>query len=527
MFRPMLAVAIGLITAAGASAQWNPSAIELALFGPERPVRVRLHVTLDGRPLVQGWRTHVENWFRFLDRDGDNILSENELNFAPPPPAMLQGMRQGNIVYATGLGIPADNFGDKRSATLAEFADYYLASGAGPVSSVQGSNSADPLSQALFNRLDLDKDGKLSRAELDASSRTLRQLDLDDDDTVSTAELAPNRNFNGEVVFDARVQVTAQQPAINLVILGSKSSSQVVFTRYDRNKDGKLEPAEFTVDAKVFAQLDGDDNGSLSREELDAWATMAPEAEWTTAWALPSGAARVSQKGGTANRLSLTEMDIQFIPLARPGGTRASPAQYLLKLFRAGDASGRGFVERDDLKAREVQVLGQMFAFLDRDGNGKLTEKEVQALVDLQSEALSCHISVSFSEQGRGLFALLDADRDGRLSPRELRTAWSRLEARDRDKDVAIAPTEIPHQCTFTAGLGFQALTFRPGSNPIAIGGPSYPPGTPAWFMKMDINADGEVSRREFLGAEADFRRFDANADGVLSAEEAMQARKQ
>ena len=33
---------------------------------------------------------------------------------------------------------------------------------------------------------------------------------------------------------------------------------------------------------------------------------------------------------------------------------------------------------------------------------------------------------------------MLDTDRDGRLSQRELRSAWSRLEARDRDRDGAI-----------------------------------------------------------------------------------------
>jgi Ca2+-binding EF-hand superfamily protein len=272
----------------------------------------------------------------------------------------------------------------------------------------------------------------------------------------------------------------------------------------------------------VFATLDSDANGSLSLAELEAWHKLAPEAEWATAWSMPEGKAANSQKSGSAHRLSLADMDIQFIPLPRPGGKRASPAQYLLKLFRSADPGGRGYVEPNDLKAKDVQVLGQMFAFLDRDANGKLTEKEVQALVDLQAEALSCHVTLSFSDQGRGLFALLDADRDGRLSQRELRSAWSRLEARDRNRDGAIVPDEIPHQCSLVAGLGFQAMTFRPGANFMAGGGPAYPAGTPAWFIKMDINADGEVSRREFLGATAEFRRIDANSDGVLTAEEAI-----
>src|SRR5207237_83359 len=105
---------IGLLALFAVSVAWaqtasDPNAMQLALFGPERPVRVRLHVSIDGRPVVQAWRAHIENWFRFLDRDGDNLLSKDELRLAPPAPAMLQGMRQGNIVYATGLGVDLGN----------------------------------------------------------------------------------------------------------------------------------------------------------------------------------------------------------------------------------------------------------------------------------------------------------------------------------------------------------------------------------------------------------------------------------
>ena len=43
----------------------------------------------------------------------------------------------------------------------------------------------------------------------------------------------------------------------------------------------------------------------------------------------------------------------------------------------------------------------------------------------------------------------------------------------------------------------------------------------PLWFRKMDRNRDGDVSRKEFLGSEAEFRKIDANGDGLISADEA------
>jgi hypothetical protein len=41
------------------------------------------------------------------------------------------------------------------------------------------------------------------------------------------------------------------------------------------------------------------------------------------------------------------------------------------------------------------------------------------------------------------------------------------------------------------------------------------------WFRKMDRNADGDVSRSEFLGTKAEFDAIDADKDALISLEEA------
>jgi hypothetical protein len=119
-----------------------------------------------------------------------------------------------------------------------------------------------------------------------------------------------------------------------------------------------------------------------------------------------------------------------------------------------------------------------------------------------------------------GLFTLLDANRDGRLTKRELRAARAPAVAvspvkASGDKAGAITPADIStrHTLVIAAGPPGHAM---PGSD-------SAPAGTaaPLWFRKMDRNADGEVTPREFLGPLDAFKRLDANHDGVLTPDEA------
>ena len=43
----------------------------------------------------------------------------------------------------------------------------------------------------------------------------------------------------------------------------------------------------------------------------------------------------------------------------------------------------------------------------------------------------------------------------------------------------------------------------------------------PAWFTKMDINGDGDISPKEWLGDEETFNEIDTDKDGLISAAEA------
>src|SRR5262249_29916790 len=119
------------------------------------------------------------------------------------------------------------------------------------------------------------------------------------------------------------------------------------------------------------------------------------------------------------------------------------------------------------------------------------------------------------------LFKLLDANGDGKLSARELKTAWARLKHLDTDGDGCIHEKELARQfqIAFEGGQpgGRDFMDRRPGTD----ARPAYNPKTPLWFKRMDRNGDGDVSFREFLGTRAEFNAIDTDGDGLISPEEA------
>ena len=65
-------------------------------------------------------------------------------------------------------------------------------------------------------------------------------------------------------------------------------------------------------------------------------------------------------------------------------------------------------------------------------------------------------------------------------------------------------------------------VAFRPGMG-MERRGPA-PARGPLWFRKMDLNGDGDVSPREFLGTLEAFKKLDLDGDGLISREEAEAA---
>jgi Ca2+-binding EF-hand superfamily protein len=547
----------------------DDDAQDVVFFSDTRPVLIRLHVRLDGKPYGAAWEAYVHELFNYLDRNGDGVLSKEEAARAYSG-RQFQAMREGG--YTTGIGGAATyaTFGEldtdeDEEVTYEEFRAYYRRSGAGGLqiyhSPLGRAATSDPLTDTLFRLLDTNKDGKLSKEELDAAERVLRPFDEDDNELVSARELMGESGVNfydPNVGFDTMGMDRRPRPEQNssfFLVTPDSSPNRLtqrlaladkVIKRYDKDGDGRLTREEIGLDRDVFAALDTNKDGLLDAVELMKLLRRPPDIEAVvrlgkidardspTDVVAPGGKARAlasAVRPGTAGTLLITLGDSQ-IDLRRTdavtGATDeqlkaqadATRARYVAR-FKEADKEGRGYVELADLKKPGYDQLTTLFASADRDGDGKLTEAEVNAWFDLMSKAVGSYVSLAVTENGRGLFDILDANRDGSLGLRELRTAWDRLRPYDRDGDGRISRAEIPRQFQLTLGLGQAAAFSRPLGGPGMGQAMAVTARGPVWFRKMDRNGDGDVSLREFLGTREEFEKIDTDHDGLISVEEA------
>jgi Ca2+-binding EF-hand superfamily protein len=184
-----------------------------------------------------------------------------------------------------------------------------------------------------------------------------------------------------------------------------------------------------------------------------------------------------------------------------------------------------GYVTEKDIAGPQFQSLRVLFDMIDRDADGRMSKAEFDTFVKLQQSFTRLPLSLVYSAQTPSLFQILDENGDGRLSVREARNAWDRL--------IALEPADKAH-VTRAALQPQGALRFGRTSEVFSVNPTTaytQPPVRqtnkgPLWFRKFDRNADGELSRAEFPGTQAEFDRIDTTHDGYISPDEAEAADK-
>ncbi len=385
-------------------------------------------------------------------------------------------------------------------------------------------------------------------------------MDENEDEIVTTRELVPNAaNPNQFAALLAmggagnRNKATSS-PLLVPVLTRDEVPADLATRmqeRYGTKEKGKdLHQKDLGLDEATFKKLDTNGNGKLDSTELGGFVKRTPDIELVLRLGKKKDAeARMEVVTGEGRSpladkfkpnemlglldLGLTRAELRPNDQEGPDRIALMRQDYLIQ-FRQVDTNGDGVV--DAAEAKGNGRLNRLFKAMDRDGDGKLTEKQLGAYFDhlqeLQKRVAAGSVALTITDQSRGLFDLLDTDRDGRLSVREMRQAPKLLKQFDRAKKGYLMREDLPR--TYRLELRRAAVNLGDGGGLAAVAelySGSYDSyeaeGSskgPLWFRKMDKNRDGDVSRKEWLFSEELFRKIDTDGDGLISVQEAEKA---
>lgn len=459
----VLAAGCTFDAAVGADRERSPTAI-LRLEGEGHVQDVVIRVSVGDQSYHENWGAAVDSIFRFADTDLSGSIDEREARLVPS----AKGVR---LSLGTGFVPPVDPVGTVRRDILGgrdgpcdreALHRYYAHHGVGCLPIGHGElPNTGAITTALVRFLDGDGDGGLSEPEFLTGEKIVDRLDGNDDDLIGPGELLDGLVYPG------------------------------------RAADVPIMPSA-TVDLSVAH----DRSFTLRRLPEDAGSVQMPD-ESTT----PGGRYTVS-------RVDATPTTCRHVAIGGGlfrGDAWSVPGR-LTEQFERLSAGFAGHESDDEMMNDAAAGTPWLKAVADRDDDGAITKAERDGWLALQHEIIKAHLLVSVYSGG-GLFEVLDRNHDAALSVRELRNAWRVLEDAGYTKDGRVTPANIPSQILLVVSHGYPiGLTKKTGSDV-------------RWFMHMDRNGDGDVSRREFTGDPDAFHMFDVNRDGLISPPEAVDPR--
>lgn len=291
------------------------------------------------------------------------------------------------------------------------------------------------------------------------------------------------------------------------------------FERFDKNRDGAIEPGEWRGTNQRFDQVDTNHDDRITREEFMARNNPGSTDRGRFQSLDRNDSQVIEGHEWPYNRQMFHELDSnRDSVLSRDEFTRLNNAT-LKQLDRNNDGS---------ISSDEWPGGFASFEQLDTDRNGTITAREYLnrgSEFEKEQRFQAWDTNKSGALEGTEwrsdtkLFHLLDRNQDSVLSLDEMmdrdRTAW--IQGLDANRDNLISGSEWRGSTQ-----SFQRLD-RNGNGTLESGELNYSRSDrnlQSRFYAMDSNRDGMIQRGEWQGNVNRFHRLDRDSNGVLTAGE-------